>query len=72
MTVTSQSEPSATTPKLDDQNAADPQPEQQPQLNQEQDEFQNNLTLPISKIKKIFKMDPEYTGASASAVYTAG
>ena len=72
LTVTSQSEPSATIPKLDDQNAADPQPEQQPQLNQEQDEFQNNLTLPISKIKKIFKMDPEYTGASASAVYTAG
>lgn len=71
-TITSQSELITTTPKSDDQNAADPQPEQQPQLNQEQDEFQNNLTLPISKIKKIFKMDPEYTGASASAVYTAG
>ncbi|CAI5757584.1 unnamed protein product [Candida verbasci] len=32
----------------------------------------SDLSLPLSKIKKIFKMDPEYQGASQSAVYTTG
>ncbi|MCP8718034.1 MAG: NFYB/HAP3 family transcription factor subunit [Asgard group archaeon] len=40
--------------------------------NNEQDESQSNLTLPIARIKRIFKLDPDYAGASASAVYTAG
>ncbi|GEQ68802.1 hypothetical protein JCM33374_g2471 [Metschnikowia sp. JCM 33374] len=30
------------------------------------------MSLPLSKIKKIFKMDPEYAGSSASAVYATG
>ncbi|KAM9918930.1 hypothetical protein OXX59_008308 [Metschnikowia pulcherrima] len=30
------------------------------------------MSLPLSKIKKIFKMDPEYAGCSASAVYATG
>ncbi|KAI3403873.2 DPB3 [Candida oxycetoniae] len=32
----------------------------------------DQMSLPLSKIKKIFKMDAEYTGASQGAVYTAG
>ncbi|KAI5966245.1 DPB3 [Candida pseudojiufengensis] len=30
------------------------------------------MSLPLSKIKKIFKMDMDYSGASSSAVYTTG
>lgn len=30
------------------------------------------MSLPLSKIKRIFKMDPEYFGLSASAVYATG
>ncbi|KAL7663894.1 DNA polymerase epsilon subunit C [[Candida] zeylanoides] len=32
----------------------------------------DTLTLPLSKIKKIFKMDPDYVAASQSAVYATG
>lgn len=38
----------------------------------ELEEEDTALTLPISKIKKIFKMDPEYLAASQSAVYATG
>lgn len=38
----------------------------------ELDEEDAVLTLPISKIKKIFKMDPDYLAASQSAVYATG
>lgn len=30
------------------------------------------MSLPLLKIKKIFKMDPDYAGSSASAVYATG
>lgn len=30
------------------------------------------MSLPLSKIKRIFKMDPDYIGSSASAVYATG
>ncbi|SGZ58713.1 CIC11C00000003996 [Sungouiella intermedia] len=30
------------------------------------------MSLPLSKIKRIFKMDPDYFGSSASAVYATG
>ncbi|OBA22474.1 histone-fold-containing protein [Metschnikowia bicuspidata var. bicuspidata NRRL YB-4993] len=35
-------------------------------------EEETAMSLPLSKIKKIFKMDPEFAGASASAVYATG
>lgn len=37
------------------------------------DETQEELlTLPVSKIKKIFRLDPDYGGASKNAVYATG
>ncbi|EGW34917.1 uncharacterized protein SPAPADRAFT_58038, partial [Spathaspora passalidarum NRRL Y-27907] len=33
---------------------------------------EQSMSLPLSKIKRIFKMDPEYLAASQTAVYTAG
>lgn len=36
------------------------------------DENDSSMALPISKIKRIFKMDPDYSGASQSAVYATG
>lgn len=39
----------------------------------EEDEPEDSsLSLPISKIKKIFKMDPEYVSASSGALYATG
>lgn len=32
----------------------------------------NSLTLPLAKIKRIFKLDPDYISASQSAVYATG
>jgi len=32
----------------------------------------NSLTLPLAKIKRIFKLDPDYISASQSAVYASG
>lgn len=42
--------------------------------NEEQNSEQETqqMSLPMSKIKKIFKMDPDYSGASQGAVYTTG
>lgn len=37
-----------------------------------EEEEDASLTLPVSKIKKIFKMDPDYLAASQSAVYATG
>ncbi|KAL6453709.1 DPB3 DNA polymerase epsilon subunit C [Candida maltosa Xu316] len=68
-TEIAETEPVATT--ADTVNDATTEAEQTAQ-DSEQDEAQSHLTLPISKIKRIFKMDPDYVGASASAVYTAG
>ncbi|KAK6464845.1 DNA polymerase epsilon subunit C [Scheffersomyces coipomensis] len=40
---------------------------------QEQDQEQEqSLSLPLAKIKRIFKMDPDYTAASQSSVYATG
>lgn len=36
------------------------------------DEDENVMSLPLSKIKRIFKMDPDFSGASAGAVYATG
>lgn len=33
---------------------------------------ESTMSLPLSKIKRIFKMDPEYFGSSASAVFATG
>ena len=38
--------------------------------NGEQDSLQ--MSLPMSKIKKIFKMDPDFSGASQGAIYATG
>lgn len=67
-------------PQLEPQQQLQTESEQQtkppqtvnPQSNNRDEESQNNLTLPIAKIKRIFKMDQDYAGASSSAVYTAG
>ncbi|KAI5961767.1 hypothetical protein CANMA_003744 [Candida margitis] len=42
--------------------------------NGEQDNGQESsqMSLPMSKIKKIFKMDPDFSGASQGAVYATG
>lgn len=36
------------------------------------DDDETALSLPISKIKKIFKMDPDYVSASSGALYATG
>lgn len=36
------------------------------------DDEQPHMVLPLSKIKKIFKMDPDYGGSLQSAVYATG
>ncbi|KAI5967447.1 DPB3 [Candida theae] len=36
------------------------------------DSESQQMSLPLSKIKKIFKMDPDYLGASQGAVYATG
>lgn len=38
----------------------------------EEEEEEESLSLPLSKIKRIFKMDPDYLAASQSAVYATG
>ncbi|RCK60839.1 DNA polymerase epsilon subunit C [Candida viswanathii] len=74
-------EPPTSTPQPNDQQQQQQQQQQpaktKPINDKDKDkdndaEESQNLTLPISKIKRIFKMDPDYAGASASAVYTAG
>lgn len=37
-----------------------------------EDVDESTMSLPLSKIKRIFKMDPDYFGSSASAVYATG
>lgn len=37
-----------------------------------EDDEETAMSLPLSKIKRILKMDPEYFGSSATAVYAAG
>lgn len=56
------------------QNNANDQDEMQGIQKHSEDEEQpdQSLSLPLSKIKRIFKMDPDYLAASQSAVYTAG
>lgn len=39
---------------------------------EEEEEDQASISLPLSKIKRIFKMDPEYLGASQAAVFATG
>lgn len=66
---------------------ADEVPEHQTEAKNAKDDFQmaieddkeadldegiDLLSLPLSKIKKIFKMDPDYVGASRSAVFATG
>lgn len=46
------------------------EPEQEDEIMEEVDE--SLMSLPLSKIKRIFKMDPDYFGSSASAVYATG
>lgn len=38
----------------------------------DEDDDDDTLSLPLSKIKKIFKMDPDYVAALQSAVYATG
>lgn len=38
----------------------------------DQDIPEPSLSLPLSKIKRVFKMDPDYVAASQSAVYATG
>lgn len=44
------------------------------ETNVEEDENEDlgSISLPLSKIKRIFKMDPEYYGSSQSAVFATG
>lgn len=39
---------------------------------EDDDDDEESLTLPLSKIKRIFKMDPDFLAASQSAVYATG
>lgn len=45
---------------------------QDPMTEQQQEEDSGSISLPLSKIKRIFKMDPEYFGSSQSAVFATG
>lgn len=52
-------------------------PQQESSTKEQEDEPMEDaddvaMGLPLSKIKKIFKMDPEYTSASQSAVFATG
>ncbi|RCK56536.1 DNA polymerase epsilon subunit C [Candida viswanathii] len=72
---TASAEPPTSIPQPSDQQQ--PSTKSKPTNDNDKDKAEDaeesqNLTLPISKIKRIFKMDPDYAGASASAVYTAG
>lgn len=41
-------------------------------VDEEEEDDQASISLPMSKIKRIFKMDPEYFGASQAAVFATG
>lgn len=58
--VTTESQPAAETPEAPEGD----------EVMEEVDE--SVMSLPLSKIKRIFKMDPDYFGSSASAVYATG
>lgn len=53
--------------KVQEENEDDDEQEEE-----EEEEEEESLSLPLSKIKKIFKMDPDYLAASQSAVYATG
>lgn len=66
--LTFESSPNVNSPVPQDQDML-----QQENEDEEDDEHgQQTLSLPISKIKRIFKMDPDYLAASQSAVYATG
>lgn len=54
--------------KVQEENEDDDEQEEE----EEEEEEEESLSLPLSKIKKIFKMDPDYLAASQSAVYATG
>lgn len=65
---------SATATPIPEVVMADPE-ESQPTHSEdpeEDEEEEESLSLPLSKIKRIFKMDPDYLAASQSAVYATG
>jgi DNA polymerase epsilon subunit 4 len=73
-----QSESSQDVPIVVDNNANETtsknseEPPQDTIEDDEQDIPQPSLSLPLSKIKRVFKMDPDYVAASQSAVYATG
>lgn len=63
-----------TTPPAPPSLEATPQPDsvREAPVDASPEEEEETLSLPISKIKRIFKMDPDYMAASQSAVYATG
>lgn len=62
-------------PSIEKTNTPVPQDQEMSHAENEDDvdeHVQHTLSLPISKIKRIFKMDPDYFAASQSAVYATG
>lgn len=58
------------------ENTETPYPEDHDMNEMEDDALEevdeSTMSLPLSKIKRIFKIDPDYFGSSASAVYATG
>lgn len=73
--------PTTTPPGPPYENSPGPEQEQEPQqepeamdVDNEEDKNEDlaSISLPLSKIKRIFKMDPEYYGSSQSAIFATG
>lgn len=61
-----------TSPAVATETTAQPPAQAEPEDETMEDVDESLMSLPLSKIKRIFKMDPDYFGSSASAVYATG